>query len=520
MIDRRMNIMVLLLIVGFLLIGCEEPDTTAPTVTVIYPAHETSISEVVSVTCVATDNVGIEKVELWLDGVSTGLTDHTEPYSFAWNTTQYVDGSTHVVTVRAYDVNDNKGDSDPVTITIDQSDAYPAAVNITSVSYDTEILTVTWSQSSDEDFASYELLYSLTEDGSQSSLGIFADIDSTTYTQTEFDPTHENWYWVKVTDYWGLTSTGIGQTNSIDSVPIASFTVLPNIGTTATVFNFDASESWDAEEATSQLRVRWDWESDGVWDTEYTTTKSASHQFSAVGSYSVKMEVKDSWGSETIQKTIIVAESISDIDGNVYPIIHIGTQVWMAENLKVTHYRDGTAIPNVTDNAEWSVLTTGAYCIYNDNTSNEVHTYGALYNWYAATDSRNIAPAGWHVPSDAEWKELEMALGMSQSDADGIGTRGTNEGSKLAGNADLWSDSALENDFEFGTSGFTALPGGYRGYYDDIVYDLMGYYAFFWSSTENSSYDAWHRSLYFYRSVITRSYTGKRHGISVRLLRD
>jgi uncharacterized protein (TIGR02145 family) len=83
------------------------------------------------------------------------------------------------------------------------------------------------------------------------------------------------------------------------------------------------------------------------------------------------------------------------------------------ENLKVTHYRNGDAIPNVTDGAIWGGLTTGAYCEYDNNIAS-VATYGRLYNWYAAVDGRDIAPVGWHVPSDAEWKQLEMYLGMSQ----------------------------------------------------------------------------------------------------------
>ena len=100
-------------------------------------------------------------------------------------------------------------------------------------------------------------------------------------------------------------------------------------------------------------------------------------------------------------------DTITDIDGNVYEIIKIGNQWWMAENLKVTRYSNGDAIPNITDGSEWTNLTTGAYCVYN-NENNNNSTYGLLYNWYAIADGRNIAPEGWHIPTDAEWKELEM----------------------------------------------------------------------------------------------------------------
>ena len=214
----------------------------------------------------------------------------------------------------------------------------------------------------------------------------------------------------------------------------------------------------------------------------------------------------------------IGCSNLTDIDGNGYETIAIGNQVWMAENLKVTHYRDGTEITNVTDNAAWSNLSTEAYCYY-DNKSSNGDTYGALYNWYAVNDSRNIAPEGWHVPTDAEWKELEMYLGMSQSEADDTGYRGTNEGSKLAGNADLWDSGSLESDSEFGYSGFSALPGGYR-YYTSGSYSHLGYRGYFWSATEGSSLSAWYRSLFCISSDIDRDYYGKRHGFAVRLLRD
>lgn len=122
--------------------------------------------------------------------------------------------------------------------------------------------------------------------------------------------------------------------------------------------------------------------------------------------------------------------TVTDIDGNVYKTVTIGNQAWMAENLKVMRYRNGDAIPNVTGGTDWSNLSTGAYCSY-DNDDNNIDTYGLLYNWYAVDDSRNLAPEGWHVPTDEEWKELEMYLGMSQSEADDTGYRGTDEGGKL-----------------------------------------------------------------------------------------
>ena len=205
-----------------------------------------------------------------------------------------------------------------------------------------------------------------------------------------------------------------------------------------------------------------------------------------------------------------------DIDGNSYKTVRIGNQVWMAENLKVTHYRDGTAIPTGHSNSEWENLSTGAYCAYDDNESN-ADTYGYLYNGYAVTDSRNIAPKGWHVPTDDEWQTLEMHLGMSQSEAYGTDWRGADEGGKLKEeDTDHWNyfNAGATNE-----SGFTALPGGFRnsgGYYDDV-----GDLGYFWSSTESTSGSAWHRALGYVNSGVYCSGDGNKHyGFSVRCLRD
>ena len=207
--------------------------------------------------------------------------------------------------------------------------------------------------------------------------------------------------------------------------------------------------------------------------------------------------------------------TVTDIDGNVYQTVIIGTQVWMAENLKVTHYRNGDAIPNVTDGTTWEGLTTGAYCEY-DNNANNVATYGRLYNWYAVADSRNIAPSGWHVPSEAEWKQLEMYLGMSQAQADQLGWRGTNEGGKLKeGGTTHWISPNIGATNE---SGFTGLPGGYR--YLGGVYDQLASSAVFWSSTENGSSFAWCRNLNNAYSGVHRYDGSKEDGFSVRCVKD
>ena len=218
----------------------------------------------------------------------------------------------------------------------------------------------------------------------------------------------------------------------------------------------------------------------------------------------------------------VESESLTDIDGNVYRTVKIGNQVWMAENLRVTRYRDGTKILLATSHEDWkSDRYKSAYCFYNDDATNGA-LYGALYNWFALTDARKIAPKGWHVPTDDEWKELERTLGMGEDEVNRTGGqryRGSNEGSKLAGNADLWENGALKNDIGFGSSGFLLLPSGYRSGKSG-TYSGMGKHAEYFSVTEYNNHSAWDRKMDWRVSGIGLSRNGKYHFFPVRLVRD
>tara|TARA_Y100000590_G_scaffold125466_1_gene143503 strand:+ start:204 stop:1640 length:1437 start_codon:yes stop_codon:yes gene_type:complete len=160
--------------------------------------------------------------------------------------------------------------------------------------------------------------------------------------------------------------------------------------------------------------------------------------------------------------------TVTDIDGNVYETVLIDEQLWMAENLKVTRYSDGDAI---STNLDWSSTVEGGYTVYPvdyDDASQATceddcsEVYGNLYNRYAVDDERGVCPEGWHIPTDDEFKDLERYLGMTESEVNSLGWRGTDEGSQLAGNANLWQNenSSLELTNEFGTSGYNALPAG------------------------------------------------------------
>jgi uncharacterized protein (TIGR02145 family) len=198
--------------------------------------------------------------------------------------------------------------------------------------------------------------------------------------------------------------------------------------------------------------------------------------------------------------------SVTDIDGNTYATIQIGTQVWMAENLRTARYRNGDAISNVTDDIRWGNLSSGAWCHYENDPEYEVPN-GKLYNCYAVADSRKVCPAGWHVPTDAEWQQLESALGMPAGELGQTGVRG--EAQNLGGKMKATTNS----------SGFTGLPGGYRDFTDGRFKDL-GYIEFWWSASESVFETAWFRRLDKDNAGITRDIASKRYGVYLRCIRD
>lgn len=208
--------------------------------------------------------------------------------------------------------------------------------------------------------------------------------------------------------------------------------------------------------------------------------------------------------------------TVTDIDGNVYRAVTIGSQVWMAENLKVTHFRNGDPIPNETDGAAWFALESAAYCDY-DNDPAVSDTYGRLYNFYVIQNPAGIAPEGWHVPSDDEWKQLEMHLGMSQASADSMLHRGTNEGGRLKeAGTDHWEDPNLGAT---NSTGFSALPAGVRWQNSTSPFTRQGVLTMFWSTTHGFN-DAMVRSLESTEEKIIRGSQGFKWGYSVRCIRD
>lgn len=213
--------------------------------------------------------------------------------------------------------------------------------------------------------------------------------------------------------------------------------------------------------------------------------------------------------------TITQAENpfgtVIDIDGNVYKTVKIGDQWWMAENLKVTKYRNGDQIPYLSDHYQWSI-NTGAFSYYNYNNNNSI--YGALYNWYAVSDQRGLAPEGWRVPNDDDWKTLEKFLGMSDNQVNSTSWRGSDEGKKLKSISGWYDNGNGTNDV-----GFNSLPAGYYDY-DYIPFAGLGYKTRYWSSSNYIGPTAWYRYLSFDQNNIYRGVSSSRSGYSVRCIKD
>jgi len=254
-----------------------------------------------------------------------------------------------------------------------------------------------------------------------------------------------------------------------------------------------------------------------MWKWKFGSGDSSALQhpayvYQSPGLYNITLIVSNNHGSDTLVKTAYIQvvqgsqlKPVYDIDGNGYDTVHIGNQVWFRENLRTTRYNDGSLIPLVTANSAWTALSTGARCWYNNDSVAYGGTYGALYNWYAVNEG-NICPAGWHVPSDAEWSVLISYLG----------------GENMAGGAMKEAGTTHWNSPNTGatnSSGFTALPAGNRN--GSLGgYSGNGSFAHYWSSTPNLATSAWMRWLYYYDNYAGRGQSDRRSGHGIRCIKD
>ena len=195
---------------------------------------------------------------------------------------------------------------------------------------------------------------------------------------------------------------------------------------------------------------------------------------------------------------------LTDIDGNTYKTVKIGTQTWMAENLKTSRFNNGTYIPLITDADAWANLSTPGFCWYNNDSVSFKEIYGALYNGYTI-NTWNICPAGWHVPQKQEWLTLRDFLGDSLTGGGKLKETGTSHW--------LSPNTGADN-----SSGFTALGGGIR-YFEGTYASILSFTSF-WSASGLSNDDTWYIGLYFNDSEFITNYISKKQGFSVRCLKD
>ena len=231
-----------------------------------------------------------------------------------------------------------------------------------------------------------------------------------------------------------------------------------------------------------------------------------SHTISDIININFVLASQHSCGADSVHNPNLNYGSMTDQQGNVYKTIVIGSQEWMAENLKTSIYRNGEPIATNLTNAEWeNTINTqiGAWAFYNNDSLYDC-PYGKLYNWYAVADSRHVCPMGWHVPTDGEWTILTDYLGVSVAGGK-MKTTGTQYW--------LSPNAAATNE-----SGFSGLPGGYRNYYGD--FSLVGSYVYWWSSSEDFPFNAWSRYLSHLLDIVKERSDHKGDGLSVRCIRD
>lgn len=248
------------------------------------------------------------------------------------------------------------------------------------------------------------------------------------------------------------------------------------------------------------------------WSTAQTPTISDSKTTDGTG-----------YGNAIPFRTLIggITGTVTDIDGNVYNTVTLGTQTWMVENLKVTKLNDNTPLTFATSNAEWDTLGHPGYCWYDDDTINK-NIYGGLYNW-SAVHTGKLAPAGWHVPSDEEWTILENFLLDNAYNYDS--TTSGNKYAKALAAVILWTPSALpgvvgNTDFPAykNKTSFTALPGGQRDYWGLCGY--INYEGYWWTTTETYGTSALMRCMLSNSVTFMRETQNQRYGLSVRCLKD
>ncbi len=215
------------------------------------------------------------------------------------------------------------------------------------------------------------------------------------------------------------------------------------------------------------------------------------------------------------------ASTVTDIDGNVYPVVQIGNQCWMAENLRTTRYQNGQPIPNVTAQEEWNTINSDASCSYQNNSAND-YPHGRIYNWYAANDQPPICPQGWHVPSDGEWVQMEIELGVPATEAYTEGPRGTAHqvGGKMKTTGTIEAGTGLWLAPNYGAtnaSGFSAISSRSRSY---TGFTGLGGIDTWWNKTAWNAEQGMQHTVRYDVMAVYRSRYNVRNGFCIRCIRN
>jgi uncharacterized protein (TIGR02145 family) len=236
------------------------------------------------------------------------------------------------------------------------------------------------------------------------------------------------------------------------------------------------------------------------------------------GTFTVQLEVINGLGSNTISKTITLSDiapnTVTDIDGNIYNTITIGSQLWMKENLNVQRFKNGEAIPNVTDASTWANTTTAAWCRVNNNPdASNAFKVGLLYNGYVAQDARGVCPNGWKVPDDSDFNKLVEYLGASSI-----------AGGKLKEANGIYSLWNSPNTGATNESGFTALPGGWRvgktGIYTEGNFTDWGYGCRLWTKSNSFAGGVYLLDVYYVNTSTNRGSQIQSYGSSIRCIKE
>jgi uncharacterized protein (TIGR02145 family) len=298
--------------------------------------------------------------------------------------------------------------------------------------------------------------------------------------------------------------------NSPASAPVADFS--------ASQTSISVGQSISFTDLSTNTPTSWQWNFTGATPASSTQKNPTGITYSTAGTYNVTLTATNANGGNAKTKTAYITvtqastgcgtTTVTDIDGNVYNTVTIGTQCWMQQNLKTTHYNNGAAITEIEDSATWANIyntgaTTPAWCYYSGNAANNT-TYGKLYNWYVVTDPRGVCPTGYHVPTDTDLAVLSNYLG-----GDAV------SGGHLKSTSGLW---LAPNTGADNSSGFTALPAGCRNYFGN--FGTLGSNGSFWSSTPSDGNYAWSRYLGYYYSGCYSNSFNKDYGFSVRCVGD